>query len=163
MNYSTEFEGVIHIVPPLNLVEILYLVEFAAIRHTACEEGPYFIRGVDRYTLAPRSKPAEGKPGLYCGFAPDEDGRVLESNEDGKTYGAIEWVQYLIDHFLKPGAIASTSGDPQFADFQFNHVLHGELKAQGDDPDDMWLLKVVENRVTKHEAVVSYEPSFKHY
>jgi hypothetical protein len=38
---------------------------------------------------------------------------------------------YLIEHFLRPGAAAATSGDPQFSGLTFDHTLTGEIEAQG--------------------------------
>ena len=63
---------------------------------------------------------------------------------------------YLIEHFLRPGAAAATSGDPQFSGFTFDHTLTGEIEAQGEDPDDRWLLRVTENRVSVLRARLTY-------
>jgi hypothetical protein len=52
-------------------------------------------------------------------------------------------MQYLIDHFLKPGGHAL--GEPGFADFTFDHVVNGTIDAQGEDPDDTWQLAVIDN------------------
>jgi hypothetical protein len=43
-------------------------------------------------------------------------------------------MSYIIEHFLKPNAHASSTGDPQFAGFTFDHVCNGTIEAQGEDP-----------------------------
>jgi hypothetical protein len=95
-----------------------------------------------------------------CHWVPNEDGSGLEWDGTEKFYAAEEWMAYLINHFLKPAAEASKSDDPQFSQFTFDHVLGGEIEAQGEQPDDKWLLKVKDNEVTVLQGHVVYvDPS----
>lgn len=153
MGYTTEFFGAIAVEPPLNEAECDYLERFAKSRRMDRERGPYFTEGSgflgqgDDADIREFNRPAEGQPGLWCQWVPDESGARIEWDGGEKFYEAERWMAYLIDHFLRPGAIASRSADPQFARFSFDHVLDGEIEAQGEEPDDKWLLRVEQNRV----------------
>jgi hypothetical protein len=92
--------------------------------------------------------PFPSQPSLWCNFEPTEDGKLLVWNESEKTQEAKRWIEYLIDHFLKPNAHASKVNDPQFKEFTFDHVCNGKLLAQGEDITDRWKLVVVDNTVT---------------
>jgi hypothetical protein len=74
-----------------------------------------------------------------------------------KFYYAEEWMTYLIDMFLKPGAVlASELPNPvpgrhypeEFRHFTFDHDLNGAFDAQGDYDDDRWRLIVTGNTVS---------------
>jgi len=64
---------------------------------------------------------------------------------------------YLIDHFLKPGAEASKTGSKLFEQFTFDHVVNGQIEAQGEDPDDRWALIVKDNKVSVAQASFAYD------
>ena len=54
---------------------------------------------------------------------------------------------YLIDHFLKPGALASRSADDRFAGFTFDHVLDGMVVGCRRDNKQLFAITVERNRV----------------
>lgn len=89
MGYTSEFYGEITIEPPLNGDEIAFLTAFAEERH---EDDP-------------------AAPGIWCQWVPRAFGSVLAWDEGEKFYNAAEWMAYLIDHFLKPGATAQGATD----------------------------------------------------
>jgi hypothetical protein len=66
-------------------------------------------------------------------------------------------MSYIINHFLQHNAHAASSGEVQFEHFTFNHVCNGDIEAQGEDPDDRWLLRVRNNIVTVHDGILTYE------
>ena len=145
MGYTTSFEGQVAVEPPLNPAEIAYLRDFAESRRHLRPEGPYSTRdygfnqlGGNDYNTTP-----EGQPGRWCQWVPTADGTGIEWDGVEKFYGGTEWMQYLIDHFLKPGAHAH--GQPGFEKFTFDHTVTGLIKAQGDEPGDTWELVVVDN------------------
>ena len=126
MGYTTEFEGSVSISPPLNAHEIAYLRKFAASRRMDRARGPYFVDGSGPFgqghdnDIRDVNKPPAGQPGLWCRWE--------------------EWMTYLIDLFLKPGAmLASELANPvpgrhypaQFRHFTFDHELNGVIDAQG--------------------------------
>lgn len=178
MGYTTYFEGHISIEPPLNEHEISYLDDFARSRRMKRTGGPYIADpgadmgqyGFGRQGRQPEDEilefndPPDGQPGLWCQWVPTADGTRIIWDEGEKFYRAPEWMAYLIDHFLKAGAEASgvikdrfgrgeTLPDARLEHFTFDHVLNGEIHAQGEDPDDRWILQVVSNEVYERLAV----------
>jgi hypothetical protein len=137
MGYTTEFSGTVSVVPPLNAAEVAYLRRFSVARHDGGEPG-----------MPPRS--------YYCQWVPTEDGAGLEWDQVEKFYDSVEWMAYLIDHLLRPGAVASLAGDPQFAGFTFDHVLNGVIDADGEARNDRWRLVVNDNVVRRIDAVITF-------
>jgi len=152
MGYTTYFYGSVSVEPPLNETEVQYLRKFSYSRRMHREKGPYFVDGEGFRGQGPdpdildQSQPSIGQPGLWCQWLPTDDGNEIVWDEGEKFYYAPEWMKYLIQHFLAPGAIASLSGDPQFADFTFNHTVNGVICAEGEESSDRWDL-IVENNV----------------
>jgi hypothetical protein len=116
------------------------------------DSGPYFVDGTG-YAGQGRdadirdfNSPPDGQPGLWCKWEPTADGAAIEWNGQEKFYDAPEWMAYLVDHFLRPGAHAQ--GEPGFAEFTFDHVLNGVIDAQGEEPSDTWRLTVRDNTVS---------------
>lgn len=164
MGYTTTFEGSIEILPPLNPSEVEYLRKFATTRRMHRSGGPYFVDGLG--FMGQEDGPDEvydhnqappDQPGLWCQWVPSDDGAIIEWDEGEKFYYATEWMAYIIDHFLRPGAKAFSSSDPQFNEFTFDHHCNGVIYAQGEDPDDMWALRVKDNEVSEHRAHIAYE------
>lgn len=147
------FQGSINVIPPLNAEEINYLRKFSETRRMDRERGPYFVDGSGDFgqgrdgDIRNYNGPPKGQPGLWCNWVPTEDGSAIECNEGEKFYDSPEWMRYLIDHFLKPGALASE----HLPFLQANHVCNGVIKAQGEDMDDRWKLIVTDNVVTKQD------------
>lgn len=119
--------------PPLRASEAEYLTAFAESRRWRRPGGPYAVPDnpaaecldtaieLDDYRA-----PADGQPGLYCPWTPDRNGRALVpvSGPDTCTEAeSIEWLAYLIEHFLAAEGVAAT--EPEFAGFGFDHVLDG--------------------------------------
>jgi hypothetical protein len=77
---------------------------------------------------------------------------ALAWNGAEKFYAAEEWMHYLIDHFLRPGARAQTSGDSQFAGFAFDHRCDGRVLASGEEFPDLWRIEVASNDVQTAQA-----------
>lgn len=152
MGYTTEFSGRIHIEPLLSQDEIKYLLLFANTRRMRCEQGPYYVArggfaGQDNGPdVLDYNEPPHGQPSLWCQWVPTEDGSGLEWNEMEKFYFAFEWMQYLVEHFLKPNALARQAAPQEFAFLQ-GHEMNGLIQAQGEEPEDQWTLFVSQNRV----------------
>lgn len=148
MGYTTYFEGAVTVTPPLNAEEIAFLTKFNQTRRMHCQQGPYFVdrggfmgqgsEGVIDYNLPP-----EGQPGLWCQWRPTEDGTAIEWDGGEKFYDSPEWMKYIIEHFLAPGALAKS----ELPFLQANHVVNGTIEAQGEESDDRWDLVVQDNRV----------------
>ena len=129
MGYNTEFIGQVELDKTLILHHYLYLLHFSRTRrmkrNAACaegltdvvrllaelpigEEGGYFVGGTglagqDRdISIVDYNKPPEGQPNLWCQWTPTIDGKHLKWNEHEKFYDYVQWLQYLITHFLRP-------------------------------------------------------------
>ena len=163
LGYTTHFSGSVNIEPPLNAHEIDYLVNFMTSRRVKRISGPYTVEPrpyrheAEDPDVISYNEPPDGQPGLWCSWEPSTDGREIEWSGAEKFYHAAEWMAYLIDHFLKPGAEASKTQSPLFESFTFNHIAHGTIEAQGEDPDDRWALIVEDNEVLRSEAIVAFD------
>ena len=74
-------------------------------------------------------------PGWHCQWVPTEDCTAIVWDQEEKFYESAEWMHYLINNHLR------------------GYVLNGTISAQGEEPDDMWLLHVKDNQVSVEELV----------
>lgn len=159
MGYTTDFDGRVEIVPPLNREEVEFLKKFNESRRMNRAKGPYYVDGGGMMGQARESdiydynSPPEGQPGLWCQWTPTEDGTAIEWDGGEKFYSSDAWMKYLIEHFLKPGAFAKD----KLPFLQANHIVNGEIEAQGEDADDRWKLVVKNNEVYVLEDHVVYK------
>lgn len=153
MGYTTEFYGRLMVEPPFNESEINYIEKFNMTRRMKRELGPYFVDGTGDYgqgddsDVLDHNNPPEDQPGLWCKWLSTADGKFIEWDGNEKFYDSMEWMEYLIDNFVKSEALAI--GCPGFENFTFDHVVNGEIEAQGEDSDDHWQLVVRDNIVSK--------------
>ena len=160
MGYSTQYWGVVYVHPVLNASERRYLSTFATTRRMASTLGPYYVGRPGPYgqdhtpDIIDDNAPPEGQPNLWCQWVPTLDGVALQWNGQEKFYDADLWMRYLIDHFLREGAVASDEADPQFLDFGFNHRCNGMVFALAVPEGgviDAWRIDVVDNAVGVYE------------
>lgn len=158
MGYTTTFDGSVSIDPPLNEQEIEFLTKFSESRRMNRKNGPYFVDGEgyrgqsDDSDVIDFNSPPDGQPGLWCQWIPTENGCSIVWDEGEKFYDSVEWMQYLIDHFLKPGAIAKD----QLPFLQANHICNGMIDAEGEEYGDLWRLVVKNNKVSVKRGRVVY-------
>jgi hypothetical protein len=161
MGYTTTFKGSFRFDRPLAAAHAAYLRQFAESRRmrrdpAKCErladphrlavglpvgpEGGYYVGDCDRFasqiadgSVLDHNRPPEGQPGLWCQWVPDEGGDALVWDEGEKFYRYIEWLRYLIEHFLKP----------------WGYVLNGRVTWEGEDSDDVGVLTVTDNVVSE--------------
>lgn len=131
MGYNTDFSGAVTVTPRLNEGEIAFLRKF----------------GDSDYQ-------AEDIPKSYCQWVPSDDGTEIGWDDGEKFYESAEWMQFLIDHFLRPDGTAK--GLPGFEDLTFDHVCEGVIFAQGEETDDLWAIKVTGNDVHVIDAIITY-------
>lgn len=162
MGYNTDFIGRVEVDPPLNEQEIEYLRKFSESRRMDREKGPYFVDG-ENYTgldkdsdIINHNRPPEGQPGLWCDWVPNDDGTAIEWNGDEKSYDMLDWMEYLIVHFIGSLPNAKVKHPEEFAFLQ-SHTCNGFVEAQGEDPDDRWAISVEDNIVTGKSGRVVYE------
>lgn len=155
MGYNTVFDGTIVVTPKLNEAEKSFLEDFLELRHTSPDHGPFDLSPGAGST---GNTPQHDKPEIWCNWAADDEG--LTWNGADNTYEHDRWLAWLINHLLGPQARAyvdeNIEDDPRLASFTCNHVLSGEVTAQGEDSDNMWMIRVENNRVYQLESRVEY-------
>lgn len=165
MGYTTDFLGHIDITPGLNEAERSYLSAFSRTRRYDRSQGPYYVPPnpyadqVDRAPTKRINTPPRGQPGLWCRWVPCWDGCCLTLDGEEKIYQPAEWLDYLINHFLRPGAAASASGDAAFDDFTFDHRLDGLVIGCRRDNKELSAIRVKDN-VISHEVLRPADPRY---
>lgn len=168
MGYTTDFIGHIDIAPSLNADEIAYLSAFSASRRFDRPGGPYAVPGnpaaedQDDFPVDVRKRVPDGQPGLWCDWVPCWDGCCLAYDGTEKFYQPVRWLEYLIDHFLRPGAHAADSEEPLLAGFTFDHVLNGVVVGCRRDNKQLFAIKVVDNVVIE-EVIRPADPRYLDY
>jgi hypothetical protein len=159
MGYTTEFTGYFSLDKPLIKHHKEYLTKFSdsrrmqrdselaaalpdplriAVDLPIGEDGCYYVNGtncifdnVDKSVLYINTPP-NGQPGLWCDWAPNEDGTQILWNGSEKFYHYKEWLQYIIDHFLT----------------RWDYKLNGTVSWQGEDEDDKGIITINDNVVS---------------
>lgn len=117
---------------------------------TAASDGDG-LAVVDHFTTL---TPSDGSPYPHLDWTPCVDGCCLTwDSRTEKSRMAQEWLQYLIDHFMRPGALARTSTRPDFADFTFDHLVNGTIAAERDDTRELWLIQCRDNDISTMQLV----------
>lgn len=159
MGYTTDFSGEFKLDKPLSAPQAAFLKKFnetrrmkrdAEIAETLPDpvreaaglpigfDGGYFVGapglfGQDRdASVIDYNRPAEGQPSLWCQWTPNETGTAIEWDGGEKFYSYVEWLEYIIGHFLKPWGLSLT----------------GKVSWQGEEPGDRGIIHVRENVVT---------------
>ena len=161
MGYTTEFTGKFKLNKPLMPTHAAYLRMFSETRRMARDEdvaaqlpdpfrhvvglpigkeGGYFVSGGGfagqnrDASIVDYNEPPDGQPGLWCQWVPTEDGTAIEWNGTEKFYDYVEWITYLIEHFLGP----------------WGYVLNGSVFWRGEDTTDVGTIEIHDNKVTTH-------------
>lgn len=168
MGYTTDFDGQFKLDHALTPEHLEYLQAFSETRRMKRaavlsvtrqdplreavglpigEDGAYFV-GTDRMEwnaadILNHNEPPAGQPGVWCKWIPTEDGLAIEWDRAEKFYDYVEWLAYLVEHFLKP----------------WGYTLNGEVSWQGEDTDDFGILVVSDNRVGIRQGVQTYGPT----
>lgn len=168
MGYTTDFSGSFDLNKPLSKEHKAFLEKFAQTRRMERKqtvaskmedpvridaglpigkEGAYFVGGKEDFgqgqddSIVNYNTPPSGQPSLWCQWTPNENGTAIEWDGGEKFYEYVDWIEYLINNFLKP----------------WGYILNGEVEWFGEDRDDRGMIIVVNNDVTTKTAVVSYE------
>ena len=150
MGYTTEFTGGFNIVPRLAAEHRIYLSAFADVRHImrdenklvnspddirkavglpVGEEGQYYVADSHDESVIDYNKPPAGCPELYCQWVPNDIGDGLVWDGIEKFYRYVEWLEYLIGHFLRP----------------WNYSVNGVVEWIGEDKTDTGTICVDNN------------------
>ncbi|MGW3308175.1 hypothetical protein ACWDG9_16495 [Streptomyces sp. NPDC001073] len=109
------------------------------------------------------NQPPDGQPGLSCNWVPTDDGTGIQWDGSTNFDAADEWLQYIVDHFLRPGAVAQhlpaapqRPDDVDFSGFTFDHHVKGELHGDAEyccDWQAHCVISIEENTVSiRYEA-----------
>ncbi len=166
MGYTTDFEGSFRLDRRLSQEHATYLRKFSDTRRMARsesmlinmpdptrdavnlpigEDGEYFVGGKGDFgqdndkSVIDHNHPPATQPGLWCQWIPGYDDDTIEWNYTEKFYNYIEWLEYIIERFLKP----------------WGYTLNGEVEWYGEDRDDIGKI-IVENNliIVRHGRVV---------
>lgn len=167
MGYTTDFSGEFNLDKPLTPEHHAYLKAFNETRRmqrnvSRCSElpdevrkaaglpigpqGAYFVGapgsfGQDRTAdIVDYNRPPEGQPSLWCQWTPSEDAMSIEWDGGEKFYEYTEWIEYLIEHFLKP----------------WGYTVNGIVYWYGEDHDDRGRIVIANNDVTAEEGHIVY-------
>jgi hypothetical protein len=159
VGYTTEFEGTFTLNSPLTELEAEYLRKFSgtrrmqrntaeveklpdpvreAVKLPVSHEGAYFVGGAgwagqDRDdSIVEYNDPPHGQPGLWCQWVPTEDLKGIEWDGNEKFYSYVEWLEYIIENFLKP----------------WGYTLNGEVRWRGEEFSDIGVITVKDNAVS---------------
>lgn len=157
MGCSTRYLGSLQIDPPLNTEETAWLRSFHR-SHRSLFDDPYEVPMnpgvvpqdhpvVTTSALVTAYSVVEGDGGPSpCDWGPSVDGRRLIWVAAEKSNNARHTLQFLIDHFLRPGAHAQADGSADFGPFTFDHVVSGTVAAERDD-GKLFLLVAEDNGI----------------
>ncbi len=126
MSFRIEFQGHFDLTPSLTPDQVEYLTKFSGIRRMKRNEsiaekmedptrnavglpigvqGEYFVGGlgdcgqdIDNSVL--KDYPPTSQPSYWCHWKPSEDGNLIKWNGCGVAGDDIEWLEYIIKHFL---------------------------------------------------------------
>lgn len=125
MGYTTTFNGRFTLDRPLTIAQAEELRAFADADH---REG------------------VGGTPSNYCQWVPSKDGAGIEWDQNEKFYGYVEWLELLIDRFIKP----------------WGYVLSGRVEWQGEEGKDQGVIHVKDNRIRALPNVITEpDPTWK--
>lgn len=154
MGYDTDFRGQFDLDKPLTPAHLAHLTRFSEIRHTkwkpevadlpdplreavglpAGPEGAYYVGSEgsrdNPLCLDPNREP-DSQPDLYCQWIPNSAGTALVWDEIEKFREYVEWLRYLIEHFLKP----------------WGYVLSGKVTWEGEEHGDAGTITVTGNEI----------------
>jgi len=109
------------------------------------EEGLYFTGSIafglnpfwdhpaltsDGYSYSPAGAP----PDFWCKWEPNAEGTAIQWNGMEKFHHSLQWLQFLLDHFLIP----------------WGYTLNGQVHWQGesDEVNDEGIIAVIKNQIT---------------
>ena len=103
--------------------------------------------------------------GHICQWTPCMHGCCLSWDGQEKFHGGQAWLQYLIDHFLRPDAHAKRSSTRQFAGFTFDHATNGLWSGEQQDSRELFVLRVTDGQVDrevlrKADPTCPWEPGY---
>ena len=161
MGYQSDYMGSFHVDPPLNKAETTWLRAYAVSDRGAYPDDPFGLAMNPRAEAsagwagggAPDRQSAPGVPRGQCDWEPCEDGCHLRWTHADRSHDARFWLPYLVDTFIGPGATAAASGNPDFAEFTFDHMVNGVVAVRSGANGRIYLLVFDDNHL--HHVTVA--------
>lgn len=168
MGYTTYFGGEFFVTPRLAPEHREYLIDFAETRRMKRDatkaallkdtvrdraglaigkDGGYFVGGggmcgqEQDASIVDYNAPPEGQPGLWCQWVPSAEGDSILWDDGEKFYAYIDWIEYLVEHFIKP----------------WGYKLNGVVYWTGEDNEDHGMIEIVDNLVTTKIGRIAYD------
>jgi len=168
MGYNTDLYGSFDLDKPLTPEHKAYLEKFAETRRMnrdaeiaskiddpiriaaglpIGDNGEYFVNGRgfcgqdDDESVKESNHPPAGQPGLWCQWVPNNGGTAIIWDGGEKFYDYVDWIEYLIENFLKP----------------WGYVLNGEVEWIGEDSNDRGMIVIKNNVVKVKFAKITFE------
>jgi hypothetical protein len=159
MGYTTTFSGVLVLDRPLEPAHWDFLRRFSQTRRMKREphllesefdparvladlpldeDGANYVgspsrlgEDVEHPSVIDAHAPPSGQPNLWCHWTPTEDATALEWDADSSFCDYVEWLDYLLEHFLTP----------------WGYRLSGQITWQGEFDDDRGTLLISHGKV----------------
>lgn len=157
MGLHTDYLGRARIEPPLSPDEVDFLKSFGRTRHyghrAALDVADHPADNdrtgdVDTYNRA-----APGTPGLWCPWTCCDEGCCLHWDGVEKPYAPQQWLTYLIETFLRPGAVLSGDPSARSRGLSFDHVLNGMIVGERRETTELFALEVRNNKVRRRTLI----------
>lgn len=159
MGYTISFDGHFEVTPKLKHEHAVYLHRFSETRRMKRDinftknfpdpirkaaglnvgaNGQYYVgdnnmNGGMTHTIdiIDFNAPSSPQPGLWCKWVPTENLDGIEWNGVEKFYDYIEWLEYIIEHFLSP----------------WGYKVNGKVTWHGEEAGDVGIIEVKNNQV----------------
>ena len=167
MGYTTTFDGQLNIEPAISEDLKNYINRFADTRHMKRNrryieqenpnwfndcyqgelgaEGEFYVGGTSNFgddmdwSVIDYNVTAGTCPSLWCQWIINDNGGIAWDGYE-KFHHYIDWLDYLIRNFLKPNG----------------YIVNGEIKYEGESPDDFGIIVCKDNIVSKREGVETW-------
>jgi hypothetical protein len=161
MGLHTTYLGRARITPALSADEVEFVRAFNHTRHCG-DRGPLDVvlhpaddapaGDVEGYNRGSR-----GMPGLWCPWTACGQGCCLHWDGAEKPYSPEQWLRYVIDTFLRPGAALADNPAARRLGLTFDHVLEGVIVGERQETTELFALEVRDNVVTRRVLVPGLE------
>ena len=103
--------------------------------------------------LGSYNQASPGLPGLWCPWTCCDDGCCLCWDGGEKPYAPDQWLTYLLDTFLRPGAALADDPTAQRLGLTFDHVVNGMIVGERRETGELFALEVVGNELMRRTLV----------
>ncbi len=167
MGYTTDFVGAFELDKPMTEAQAEYLKHFNETRRMKRDpkiaelmddpvriaaglpigkDAEYFTGGLGFAgqerddSVVENNSPGGDQPSLWCQWIATKDRRGIEWDGNEKFYEYVEWLRYIIEHFLKP----------------WGYTLNGSVKWFGEENTDIGIIEVTNNDVHARQTTITY-------